>query len=400
MKLAVIVITFIAIIGSVASQLAREHWVCAWGGAPQLTESRNLPPPPGLADTTLRQTIRLSIGGKALRFRFSNAFGNAPLTIKAAHMAQEGGAGTIKVGTDVELTFSNRPTITIPLGGAISSDSVPVNVAGLADIVVSIYVQDATTAITGHPGARCTSYLARGNQVSSVRLVDAVPVQHWYYLYDVDVVTEPKARSVVVIGDSITDGRGSTTDANCRWPDFLARRLQGHSVAVVNQGIGGNRVLTNELGPSVMARFDRDVLAVAGVRYAIIFEGINDIGTKTGSSGPDPKCEHVADDLIAAFNDLIQRAHARNILCCGATITPCGDSTYFSPELEAARQKVNQWIRRSGKFDAVIDFDAKVRDSKNPLRLMATADCGDHLHLSDAGYEMLSNAVDLNLFNK
>ena len=253
--------------------------------------------------------------------------------------------------------------------------------------------------VTGHPGARCTSYLQKGDFVSAATLPTPVTVEHWYILSGVEVWAEHPGGVLAILGDSITDGRGSTTDRNRRWPDDLARRLLADPrtarIGVLNQGIGGNRLLHDGLGPPALARLDRDVLEQPGVRWLIVFEGVNDLG----SAPPDAPGE-VAREVIAAYEQIIQRAHARNLRVYGATITPFGGSFYASPAREANWQAVNHWIRTSGRFDAVIDFAAAVRDSTDPSRLAVPLDCGDHLHLSDKGYDVIAEAIDLDLFTR
>ena len=368
-------------------------WVVTWGTSPQLTEPRNLPPAPGLTGNTLRQIINVSIGGEKLRVRFSNVFGTNAVTLNAVHMALSGDGSAIKTETDTALTFDGKPSVTIPAGESILSDDFNFHLEPLAKVAVTINFGGISGNVTGHPGSRTTSYLLAGNQVSAANLPDAMTTQHWYFLNDIDVQAE-SGGAVATLGDSITDGRGSGTDKNDRWPDNLARRLQSNSgtadIAVLNEGIGGNCVLRGGLGPTAMSRFNRDVLSQSGVHWMILFEGVNDIG---GSHNPN-----VATNLINAFESVIQQAHEHHILVYGATITPFGTSFYDSPAHETARQEVNQWIRTSGRFDGVIDFDAAVRDPKNPSRLLASADNGDHLHPNEAGYRMMADAIDLKLF--
>ncbi len=358
-----------------------------------MTEPHNLPPAPGLADTTLRQIVHVSIGGKRLRVQFSNAFGTAPLKLNAAHIAVSAGNSAIKPETDRALTFHGQPSVIIPTGAMMVSDPIDFDLAPLSDLVVTIHINDPSTVITGHPGSRCTSYVQAGNAVAAADLSTAATTEHWYYLSGVDVLTTNTAAAVAILGDSITDGRGSTTDANRHWPDNLARRLQTNPhtnrVAVLNHGIGGNALLRGGLGPNALARLDRDVLAQPGVRWLIVLEGINDLGGKVSA--------HV---LIAAYEQVIIRARDRNIRVYGATIMPCGQSFYFNPELEAARQTVNYWVRTSGAFDAVIDMDAATRDPHNPTDLVAAVHGGDHLHPNDEGYRIMANAVNLKLFTR
>jgi lysophospholipase L1-like esterase len=371
------------------------RWVGTWAASPQLTEPANRPPAPGLADTTLRQVVHVSLGGKRLRVRFSNAFGAKPLTILAAHLAPSAGGPAIKPEGGKPLTFGGQRSVTISTGAPMVSDPVNFELAPLSDLAVTIRVKDPTGAITGHPGARCTSYLQRGDGVTEPDLPTAARTPHWYYLCGVDVdAPDADAAAVAVLGDSITDGRGSPTDGNGRWTDHLARRLQHGEgtarVSVLNQGLGGNRVLNDGLGPNALARLDRDVLAQPGVRWLIVLEGINDLGTRSAT----------ARDLIGAYEQIIRRAHARGIKVYGATLMPCEGSSYFTPGLEAARQEVNTWIRESRRFDAVIDFDAASRDPQKPARLSAAVDGGDHLHPGGEGYELMARAVDVKLFGR
>jgi lysophospholipase L1-like esterase len=367
------------------------RWVGTWAASPQLVEPVNMPREPGLADATLRQVVHVSLGGKRLRVRFSNAFGTKPVTILAAHLAPSAGGVAIKPEGGKPLAFGGRASVTIPTGAPILSDPIDFDLAALSDLAVTIRVKDPTKAITGHPGARCTSYLQAGDQLTAPDLSRAARTLHWYYLCGVDV-DAADAAAVAVLGDSITDGRGSPTDGNGRWTDHLARRLQQGegtaSVAVLNQGLGGNRVLNDGLGPNALARLDRDVLAQPGVRWLIVLEGINDLGTRSAT----------ARDLIGAYEQIILRAHARGIKVYGATLLPCEGSAYFTPGLEAARKQVNAWIREAGRFDAVIDFDAATRDPRRPSRLSPAAGGGDHLHPGGEGYKIMAAAVDLRLF--
>jgi lysophospholipase L1-like esterase len=357
-----------------------------------LTEPANMPPEPGLADATLRQVVHVSLGGKRLRVRFSNAFGTKPLTILAAHLAPSAGGAVIKPESGRPLTFGGRTLVTIPTGAPMISDPIHFELAALADLAVTIRVKDPTKAITGHPGARCTSYLQAGDHLKAPDLPRAARTPHWYYLCGVDVETAGSA--VAVLGDSITDGRGSPTDCNGRWTDHLARRLHQDAtttgVGVLNEGLGGNRVLNDGLGPNALARLDRDVLMQPGVRWVIVLEGINDLGTRSATAG----------DLIGAYEQIVRRAHARGIKVYGATLMPCEGSFYFNPELEAARQTINAWIREPGRFDAVIDFDVATRDPRKPSRLSAAVDGGDHLHPGGEGYRIMAAAVDLQLFRE
>jgi lysophospholipase L1-like esterase len=371
-------------------------WVGTWGASPQLTEPRNLPPAPGLTSNTLRQVVQVSIGGKQLRVRFSNAFGTNPVTMSSVHLALSAGGSAIETDTDEALTFHGKPSVTIPARESVLSDALNFNLAPLSDLAVTIHFDGTSGDVTGHPGSRSTSYLQAGDAVSTADLPTAAQTQHWYILDGIDVEADNSSAAIATLGDSITDGRGSGTDKNDRWPDDLARRLQADEstvdIAVLNEGIGGNCVLRGGLGPTALSRFDRDVLSQSGVRWLIVLEGVNDIGGSHDAS--------VATNLIAAYDQMIEQAHAHHLRVYGATILPFGGSFYDGPAHEAARETVNQWIRTSDKFDAVIDFDAAMRDPQNPSHLLPAADSGDHLHPNEGGYKMMAEAIDLKLFRK
>jgi lysophospholipase L1-like esterase len=373
---------------------AKDCWIGTWVSGQQLTEPRNLPPAPGLSNNTLRQVIHVTLGGRRLRVQFSNAYGSGPVTINAAHLAVSKGASAIDPATSKALSFQRESSTTISAGKAVYSDTIDFDVKPLSNLAVSIYFGQTSADVTGHPGSRTTSYIQSGNKVTATNMASAGKTNHWYILSGVDLWLDDSYACVVTLGDSITDGRGSTTNGNNRWPDNLARRLQANpstaKIGVLNQGIGGNAVVKGGLGPTALKRFDHDVLSQNGVRWVIILNGVNDIG---GS-----RSQKVATDLIAAYKQFIDKAHARDILMYGVPILPFGGSFYDSEDHEAARQTVNKWIRTSGKFDAVIDLDAAVRDPANPNKLLSTYDTGDHLHLNVKGYQKMAEAIDLNLF--
>lgn len=371
-------------------------WVGTWSTAMQLVEESNMPPHPGLSNNTFRQIVRVSIGGNQLRLKLSNEYGTLPVTVNSVHLAESAGDGSIKPGTDKVLTFGEKESVIIPKGDTVISDTLNYCVPKLTDMAITIYFGSTSNALTGHPGSRTTSYIMEGNNVNSLSMPTAVTTEHWYIIEGIDVVVDDSYNAVVAFGDSITDGRGSTTDMQNRWTDNLAKRLQGNiatkDVAVLNKGIGGNKVLSGGLGPNALSRFDRDVLWQSGVRYLILFEGINDIGESNSME--------VATNLIDAYKEFISKAHANNILVYGATILPFGGSQYDNEVHEKSRQVVNDWIRTSGEFDAVIDFDVVLRYPKDNTELQYIYDSGDHLHPSAQAYKKMADIIDLDLFTK
>lgn len=383
-----------------------DTWVATWATSPLLVQPADLPPAPGFADTTLRQTVRVSLGGRRIRVRVSNAFGLTPLTLRAVHVARATGVGTINPSSDRVVTFGGRPSVVIPAGAPMVSDPLDFGLRPLSDLALTIRLQGAPAEITGHPGSRTSSFFAQGDALTAATLPSPTRVERWYFIAGVDVPkTAGVAGTVAVVGDSITDGRGSTTDGNDRWTDHLARRLQArratNGVGVVNLGIGGNHLRSEGLGPNVMARLDRDVLVQPGVRWLVVLAGVNDIGTRTRDVelGRTPA---TADELMHAFAQIVERAHQQGIRVYGATIMPFEGFTYlnyFTPGGEADRQRVNAWIRTPGHLDGVIDFDAVTRDPAQPSRLIAAVDGGDHIHPSAGGYRIMGEAVDLSLFD-
>jgi lysophospholipase L1-like esterase len=390
--------------GSSADQNA-DHWVGTWATSPLLAGAQgpNGAHPPEYKDATLRQIVHVSIGGPSIRVRFSNTFGATPLVISSAHVAVSAGAGAIRPDSDKALTFNGQTSVTIPAGAPAYSDPLDFNLAPLSDLAITIHVDAAPQAITTHQGSSATSYLQSGDAVSSADLSSAMHIPHWYFLEGVDVKSPRAAGAVVTFGDSITDGAFSKQDANSRWPDDLARRLAANKktsgVGVLNEGIGGNRLLHDIAGPNALARFDRDVLAQSGVRWLVVLEGINDIGYITTAAARNEQ-PPTSQDLIAAYQQIILRAHAHHIRVYGCTILPFEGAHYYTPQGEVVRQAVNKWIRSSGAFDAVIDLDAATRDAQDPAHLKAGADSGDHLHPGDAGYKVMADAIDLKLFMK
>ncbi len=373
-------------------------WVGTWSASVQEVEHKLVPEDfASLDDTTIRQVVHVSIGGKQLRVRLSNAFADwsDDLKISEVNVALCDKDDKIQARTLKPVTFNGNADVTIPYGVLMVSDPVDFDLPAGADLVVTMHVDDATKKISGHRSARGEyAFLEKGDKADAKELSSAERSTCWYYLGGVDVLAPASGAALVCLGDSITDGKGSTEGENRRWPDLLAQRLRKNSktadIAVLNQGIGGNALWRGGIGQTALQRLERDVISQPGARWLIVMEGINDLGGgKT-----------TAEELILSYKQIIARACDCGLRVYGVTITPCGDSFYYKPEVEAERQKANEWIRTSGAFDAVFDWDAVVRDPAKPENLLPTADCGDHLHLSDEGYKMLAESVDLELFTK
>lgn len=373
-------------------------WVGTWSTAQQLVEPRNMPPEPGLSGNTIRQVVRVSLGGNQLRFSVSNAFSSKPVSIHAVHFASSVGASSIAPDTNIPLTFGGQTAITIPPGESLLSDPFSFELKPLSTVAITMYIDRVSSDLTGHPGSRTTSYILPGDNVAEAEFTDAITTDHWYLIDAIDVMAPDTAAAIVTLGNSITDGRGSGTNKQNRWPDELANRLQDNEgtqhISVLNQGIGGNCVLRDCLGPAAVDRFERDVLNQTGVRWLILFEGINDVGGVQN----DAQAEETAQNLIAAYEQMIAQAHENDIHVFGATLMPFGGSFYDRPASEKARQTVNEWIRSSGAFDAVIDLDKALGDPENPTKLLPEADDGDGLHPSEHGHRLIAEAVDLGLF--
>ncbi|GIJ83052.1 hypothetical protein Asppvi_001569 [Aspergillus pseudoviridinutans] len=387
---------------------------------PQLVEPYNLPPAPYNSSTsvfnnsTIRQTIHVTLDADSIRLRLSNAFGVNDLAITSVAIGlpldQKTGTSALQPGSSKKVLFSGNEEIIIPNGALAVSDPIQFPVKAQSTLLVDIYLAQGQqgNAITGHPGSRTTSWLSFGNWVGAKNLTDpsVMSVDHWYFISAVEASLSPSSRSFAIIGDSITDGRGSDTNANNRWPDLLLARMQKYrstsSIALLNQAAGGNRILADGLGPNVLSRLDRDVLAQSGVHYAMIFEGVNDIGV----ASTDPAAQKlIGDRLLVAFTQIAARVHAAGIPIFGATITPFGTPAssnytqpYSSDEREKTRQRVNEFIRSSGVFDAVLDFDKVLRDPRAPGQLAAEFDSGDHLHPNVKGYQALADQFPLEVF--
>ena len=378
------------------------RWVQTWGAAMQ---AQLFGEAPTYENVTLRQIVHISRGGPTLRVRFSNVLGDAPLRIDAASVGLRQGGARVAAGTLRELTFGRLTSITVAPGAVAVSDPVDLRVPDQADLAVSLYLADASVPADQLTLAHQTSYVSPPGDFTDDRAFEpASTVTSWYWLSGVEVRPNRATRAIVAFGDSITEGFGATLDANTRWPDFLARRVLAcrNDLTVVNMAISGNRVLNDEIGPNAQRRLDRDLLAVTGAAYAILLEGINDIGFSQiapGTFPPDVQLTNVsAEEIIIGYKQIIRRAHAQGIKIYGGTLLPFVGAGYQDAAGEAKRQAVNFWIRTSGDFDDVIDFDAVTRDPADPARLLPAYDSGDHLHPNDAGYEAMGNAVDLALF--
>ncbi len=378
-----------------------DRWVGTWATSPVA-----LPNPEGKygeADTTFREIVHLSLGGDSARVILTNEFGLESLSISAASIAMRTTGSTIDATTARPLTFGGHSSAMIPPGALVVSDPVALKLPPFADVAVSLSVPaQKITQVTHHSFANQTSYTAPGNVVGAATLESPATITNWPFLKGIDVVGGGDSAAIVAFGDSITDGARSTKDANQRWPDLLAKRLQGNKktrgLGVLNEGIGGNRVLHDVTGPSALARFDRDVLAQAGVKYLIILESINDIGHALDPVNPYDVVS--SEDLIAGLSQLAARAHTHGIKVYGATLTPYVGAKYSSPAGEQEREKVNQWIRTTNLLDGFIDFEKATQDPSKPEVFSSVADGGDHLHPGDAGYKAMADSIDLNLFTK
>jgi lysophospholipase L1-like esterase len=377
-----------------------QQWVGTWASAPLLdahAKAADQLVTPGTTGVTLREVVHVSIGGEMVRVRFSNLYGTEPLVIGAAQIAQTVKGAAVVPGSGKPLTFHGQPSVSISPGALAVSDGVPFKFAPLADLTVSFYLPSPSGPITEHQLGNATSYHAPGNVVANDSLETPSTLTSWEYLNGIDTLASADAGAVITIGDSITDGARSTIDTNQRWPDELARRLQAdpkyRHLAVLNEGISGNKILLDGAGPNALARFDRDVIAQSGAKYLLILEGINDIGrlhsVPTGAT---------AADLIFALDQMIVRAHTHGIAVIGCTLTPYHGAGYYTENGEAIRKAVNDWIRTSGAFDGFVDFEAAVRDPNHPDTYLPADEPGDHLHPNDAGYKIMGDAIDLKLF--
>jgi lysophospholipase L1-like esterase len=377
------------------------RWLGTWASSPMGSEVSFGQPSP--ANTTYRNVVRVSTGGAMVRVELTNEFGTRPLTIGAAHIALSAGAGAIQSGSDHALTFNGQPSVIIPPGAPMFSDPIPMQAPALASLVISIYLPDQSIGeTTCHQEGMTTSWITEGNNTAAETVTAARTISSFCFVKAVDVATsDGGAAAIVCLGDSITDGAHSTPNANHRWPDILAARLQADPrtahLSVLNEGIGGNRLLNDLAGVNALARLDRDVLAQSGVKYVILLEGINDIGHMALPRVPADVI--TVPELILAYTQIVARVHAHGLKIYGATLTPYDGARYSSPKGEEMREAVNQWIRTSGVFDGVIDFDKATQDPARQSAFAVDLDSGDHLHPGDAGYQKMGDSIDLSLFH-
>jgi lysophospholipase L1-like esterase len=380
------------------------HWVGSWASAQQAPAPKDVTAPEEFHDASVRQIVHLSVGGNRLRLRLSNLYGTQPLVLAGVHVARaHGGASSvIDPASDRVVRFDGQGEVIIPAGAEYYSDPVALAVPAQADLAVTVRYEQPPAGQTGHSAARATTYFVHGNHLADAELVEAKKFDRWYQLAAIEVAAPGAA--VVVFGDSITDGHGATVNGNDRWPDQFAARLQKalgpRAPGVLNLGIGGNRLLNDGMAANALARFEHDVLTQSGVRTVILLEGINDIGTLT-KTAPATPAEHEAlvARMIGAYRQLAARAHDHGLRILAGTILPFMGSDYYHPTEanEADRREVNHWLRTSGAFDGVVDFDQLMRDPAHPERLNPVYDYGDHLHPSPAGYRVMAEGVDLRL---
>ena len=395
---------------------SREAWVASWASSPTAADPDPEQPLLNIEQQTVRERVRLSVGGVRLRVRLSNEFGSTPLTIGAATVALSSDMQAVKPESLRSLTFGGRSSVVIPPGAPVLSDAVDLPVATDAELSISLYFPERVATPTLHGLAlKRAAITARGDFTRAVRVEAQATSESSIAITAVLVPARRAQKLVVAFGDSITDGDGSTVDADRSWPSALARRLgksERHApVAIVNAGIAGNRLLSDgfgirAIGLSALARFDRDVLAIPGATHLMLLEGVNDLGFPGATLGGQPLGgpgeARTVEDLIGACQQLIARAHARGLKVIGATVTPFEGTTfagYYSDEKERARERLNTWIRTSDAFDGVVDFDAVLRDASHPSRMQARYASPDHLHPNDTGYQAMADAIDLSLFD-
>lgn len=382
-----------------AQEAEHARYVGTWATSPMVASGGFAVRP--FCGMTLREIAHISAGGEQIRIRLTNEFGLDQLMISDAHVALDANGSTIKPNTDHKLSFDGAASVSIPPGAVVYSDPVTLDAPPLSDVAVSFYLpSQVIRSETFHAFADQQNFMVDGDHAADPSLSNAKSLESWYFFDGIDVVGRKDGGAIVALGDSITDGTHSTPNGNDRWPDVLARRLQADPnlqyLGVLNEGIGGNRVLNDVYGPSALARLDRDVLAQDGAKYVIVLEGINDIGRFWQPQGPEDNV--TAQQLEAGLKEIADAAHEHGMNVIGTTLTPYEGAGYYSPKGEQVREAVNAWIRRSGTFDGVIDFDKITRDPDNPKRFNPLYDSGDHLHPNDAGYKAMGDGIDLTLF--
>ena len=378
--------------------LAGGHWVGTWGTAPQLVERHNNPPAPGLTNNSLRQIVQVSIGGKKVRLKLTNEFSTEPTEIKAIELSiakTAGSSSEIDEASTVSLTFDGKQSVTIPAGGMIVSDAVKFPIGNRENVAITIHYGQTSPSVSGHPGSRTSSYLKEGNTTD---FTGAIRTDHWYNIQTLEVEASKKAGAVAILGNSITDGRGSTTNEQNRWADVLSRRLLANkatkNVGVLNMGIGGNCVLRGGLGPTGKDRYHRDLFGQEGVKWIILFEAVNDLGGARNGV-------QTAERIIDVYKKIIDEAHQKGIRVYGVTITPFKGNNYYSADHEKGRSTLNEWIRTTELLDGVIDFDQAVRNPQDPEAMQKEFLFeNDWLHFNAQGYETMGSSIDLNLFTK
>lgn len=375
-----------------------ENWVGTWACAQMQVEPNNMPPAPGLSENTLRQIIRVSIGGKRMRLRLSNIFSDQPTVLKSVSIANVVNAPIIDLKTQKVLRFNGNSEITIIPEQEVFSDAFDFELQPGQLLAITIHYGATSVKTSGHPGSRTTSYILEGDNIQNASFDNAIKTDHWYSIMGLDVIANKSAAAIVCLGNSITDGRGSGTNKQNRWTDILSARLlenkKTQNIGVLNLGIGGNCVIKGGLGPTALNRFDRDVLSQKGTKWLVILEGINDIG---GIKNPED-APVKAQELIEAYKVMIDKAHAKGIKVYGCTILPFAKSFYDAPHKQEARDIVNNWIRDSKAFDAVIDFDKAMASEEGSKTILSNMHDGDFLHPNQAGYLRMGEAIDLNLF--
>jgi lysophospholipase L1-like esterase len=405
----------VALLFTTAAQAASTQWVGTWGASPLPAGPAGgpAPPPVSLDNQTVRQVVRISAGGDRVRLRLTNEYGAKPLRVGAATVSLLDAQGQVVAGSQRPVRFAGQTGTIIPAASPLVSDAVDLEVPALSRLAISLYFPENTGPCTCHAvGAQEAQVSDTGDHTTEATFVAKQTLQSRLFLSGVEVETRAgRAKVIAVLGDSISDGVGSTPGTNRRWPDLLADRLNkgkgGTGWGIVNEGISGNRVLDDGAGQSALARFDRDVLATPGLTHVIVFEGVNDLGISWGApAGPQgerfralqPPVKATAERIIDGYRQLIARAHAHGLKIYGATIAPYEGAAYWSAEGEAHRARINQWIRTSREFDGVLDFDAVLRDPAKPTQMSQGKHAGDHLHGSDAGYADVANSIDLKLF--